>query len=227
MAQATDLQQAFLEDGEDIRPPAGELWSDEPPLESDLHREQIDLLIQLLKWWWRDQDNVYVSGNLTVYYDAQQITTRNFRGPDFFVVKDTDKKDRKSWVVWREGGRYPDFILEILSDSTAQVDRVTKKALYQDTFRTPEYFWFDPATLELKGFSLIRGLYQPIEAIDNQCWSEELGLYIGLHNNKLRFFTPEGELIPSAEERATQAEQQLTQLKAQLRAQGIEPDIEA
>ncbi|MEO0455235.1 MAG: Uma2 family endonuclease [Cyanobacteria bacterium P01_A01_bin.114] len=227
MAQAADLQQTLLENGEDIRPPAGELWSDEPPLESDLHREQIDLLIQLLKGWWRDQANVYVSGNLTIYYDAQQITTRNFRGPDFFVVKDTDKKSRKSWVVWQEGGKYPNFILEILSDSTAQVDRVIKKKLYQDTFRTPEYFWFDPTKLELQGFSLIRGLYQPIESIDNRFWSEELGLYIGLHNDKLRFFTPESELIPSAEERAAHAEQQLAKLKAQLRARGIEPDIDA
>lgn len=29
--------------------PPGNLWSDEPSLESDLHREQIDLLIRLLK----------------------------------------------------------------------------------------------------------------------------------------------------------------------------------
>ena len=28
--------------------PPGDLWSDEPPLESDLHRQQIDLLIRLL-----------------------------------------------------------------------------------------------------------------------------------------------------------------------------------
>lgn len=34
--------------------PPGDIYSDEPPLESDLHREQIDLLIRLIKWWWRD-----------------------------------------------------------------------------------------------------------------------------------------------------------------------------
>ena len=29
------------------------LWSDEPPLESDLHREQIDSLIRLIRWLFR------------------------------------------------------------------------------------------------------------------------------------------------------------------------------
>jgi Uma2 family endonuclease len=42
--------------------------SDEPPLETDLHREQIDFLIRLLKWHWREKDDFYVSGNTTVYY---------------------------------------------------------------------------------------------------------------------------------------------------------------
>lgn len=30
----------------------GDILSDEPPLESDLHRDQIDLLIRILKLWW-------------------------------------------------------------------------------------------------------------------------------------------------------------------------------
>ncbi len=33
--------------------PPDDLWSDEPPLESDLHRDQIDLLIRLIRWWFR------------------------------------------------------------------------------------------------------------------------------------------------------------------------------
>ena len=45
----------------------GDLWSDEPPLESDLHRDQIELLISILKLWWRERQDFYASGNLTVY----------------------------------------------------------------------------------------------------------------------------------------------------------------
>ncbi len=40
----------------------GDIYSDEPPLESDLHREQIELLIRVIKWWWRDRENFYLAG---------------------------------------------------------------------------------------------------------------------------------------------------------------------
>lgn len=88
--------------------PPGDIYSDEPRLESDLHREQIDLLIRLIKWWWRDRQDFYATGNLTIYFSPNQKKSEEFRGPDFFVVLDTEKKDRKSWVVWQEDGKYPE-----------------------------------------------------------------------------------------------------------------------
>jgi len=64
------------------------------------------------------------------------------------VVLDTEKRPRKSWVVWREQGKYPDVIVEILSDSTANIDRNNKKILYQNTFRTPNYGQLVPTPQE-------------------------------------------------------------------------------
>ncbi|MFM7528994.1 MAG: Uma2 family endonuclease [Nodosilinea sp.] len=241
MAQAAieSISLASSPDAAAIECPPTDLWSDEPPLESDFHRDQIDLLIRILRWWWRDRNDVYISGNLTVYYNQEQLKTRDFRGPDFFVVLGTEKKDRKSWVVWGEQGRYPNLILEILSDSTKRVDKGLKKDLYQGTFRTPDYFWFDPNTLEFKGFHLVDGIYQEIQPTDQGwLWSQQLELYLGLFEQKLRFFTAQGELIPSPEERAEQerqraeqerqraeqAEQEIARLKAQLRSQGLEPE---
>ena len=110
----------------------------------------------------------------------------------------TERRSRKSWVVWQEGGRYPNVIVEILSDSTAKVDREAKKHLYQETFRTPEYFWFDPTTLEFEGFLLVGGTYEPIPT--NRAghrWSRQLNLYLGTHESQLRFFTPDGQLVPT------------------------------
>ncbi len=52
------------------------------------------------------------------------------------MVLDTEYKERKSWMVWEENGKYPNLILEILSESTAKVDRGLKKQLYQNVFRT-------------------------------------------------------------------------------------------
>ncbi len=163
-----------------------EEWeSIEPPMDSDLHRIQIELLLACLAWWWR---------------------------PDFFVVKGVDPRPRKSWMVWREDDRYPDLIIEFLSSGTAGRDRREKKQIYQDQFQTPEYFWFHPFTQEFKGFRLERGEYQPIAKTTNDwLWSEQLELYLGIYNQKLRFFAQEGELVLSPSERAEQEYQRAEQ----------------
>jgi Uma2 family endonuclease len=201
MSLAKDLDIAQNQIWDDIVLSPSDLWSDEPPLESDLHRKQIDLLIRLLEWLWRERQDFYASGNLTVYFNPEQIKSRDFRGPDFFVVLGTERKPRKSWVVWAEGGKYPNIIVEILSDKTAEVDRGLKKQLYQDIFRTPDYFWFDPVSLEFQGFHLLDGTYQPLEpSPQGHLWSQQLELFLGIHQQELRFFTVDGGLIPTPEE---------------------------
>ena len=107
--------------------------------------------------------------------------------------------------MWGEGGKYPNVIIEILSDSTANVDRTYKKDLYQNIFRTPDYFWFDPNTLEFAGFSLNYGQYEAIAPNEQgYLWSQELGLYLGVLEGKLRYFTNEGELVATPQESALQ-----------------------
>ena len=209
----------------DLMPDATQLESNEPEMESSLHYIQLALLVACLEWVWRDQTDFFIGANLTIYFSRQQLKNRDFRGPDFFLVKQTQKHPRKSWVVWEEDGRYPDLIIELLSDSTADVDRTLKKALYQDCFRTPEYFWFSPDTLELNGLRLVSRVYQPI-APNHQglFWSESLDLYLGIYNQKLRYFDLQGELLMSPEEAALEAQRRSEQLAAQLRSLGVEPD---
>ncbi len=198
----------------DIVFPPSDLYSDEPPLESDLHRDQINLLIQLLRSYWQHRQDFYVSGNLTIYYSPKQRKSEDFRGPDFFVVLGTERKPRKSWVVWEEEGKYPNLIVELLSDSTADTDRNLKKQIYQDTFRTPEYFWFDPNSLEFQGFALLQGSYTQMTPNEQgRYWSQQLQLFLGIQDRQLRFFTPEGKLVPTPEEAAAEAEALLTQYR--------------
>ena len=200
-------------------------WSDEPQLETSLHLEQILLLVAGLKWWWRNRNNFFVAGNISIYYEKKQGKqgAHRFSGPDFFVVKDVSGHPRRSWMVWKEDNRFPNLIIEILSKRTAKVDRTDKKRLYQNRFKTPEYFWFHPWTLEFAGFKLVQGNYQPIPAnARGHLWSEELQAFLGLHERKLRFFTPEGNLVPLPEEDAVEekkrrhtAEQQAEQERQQ------------
>lgn len=224
---------------ETVSVPPCNLWSDEPPLESTLHLHQLILLLNCLNWLWKDRTDYFAAGNLTIYYDSEELKTRNFRGPDFFVVLDTENHPRRSWTLWEEGGKYPNIIIELLSDSTAKMDRGQKKELYQNVFRTPEYFWYDPVTQEFEGFQLLSGAYQPLQPTEQGWrWSEQLQLYLGIHNQDLRFFTPDGTLVPTPEEaaeteqqradaeqqRAEAAEQQQAKLVEKLRELGIDPD---
>jgi Uma2 family endonuclease len=233
---ATPPQLTSEEDSDPIQCPPTNLYSDEPPLETDFHRRQIDLLIRLLEFWWRDRSNFYISGNLTVYYNQQQLKSRDFRGPDVFVVLGAEKRDRRSWAIWEEGGKYPNVVIELLSSSTATVDRGKKKDLYQDIWRVPDYFWFHPETLEFAGFHLVNGQYEAITPTEQGwLWSQQLGLYLGIHERQLRWLSAEGQLIPLPEEQERQAKEQERLAKEQaqrraerleelLRSQGIDPN---
>lgn len=208
--------------------PPGELYSDEPEMESYLHLIQMILLLESLELFWSDRNDFFAAGNLTIFFSPRQLKSEHFRGPDFFVVLGTERRPRKSWAVWEEGGKYPNFIVEVLSDSTEGTDRGLKKQIYQDIFRTPDYFWFDPDTLEFAGFHLIDGRYEPLTPdAKGRLWSAQLELWLGLHEGKLRFFSRQGELLPAAKElaqRAESAEQRATLLASKLRELGIDPD---
>jgi Uma2 family endonuclease len=103
--------------------PPRDLYSDQPPLASSLHLYQLLLLLKCLDWWCRDRTDYCTAGNLTVDYSPRQRKSEDFRGSDFFVVLGREKRSRKSWVVWEEEGKYPHVIVELLSDSTAAIDR--------------------------------------------------------------------------------------------------------
>lgn len=227
-------------------PDARVLLSDEPEMESSLHYLQLMLLVACLNWHWQDKTDYFIGANLTIYFSRQQLKKRDFRGPDFFLVKGVTNQPRNSWVVWEEDGRYPNLIIELLSDSTSKIDRTLKKELYQNRFRTPEYFWFSPSSLEFMGYRLMGDFYQEIPLTPSgKRWSEQLQLFLGVENEKLCYFTPEEELILSpdqlvwreqqraiqaqqqaeqAQQQAEQAQQQANRLADYLRSLNIDPD---
>lgn len=208
---AEDLSQAFA---------LGlEPESDEPEMESSQHYDQLALLVSMLEWHWRARDDFFIGANLSVYFRREQLAQRELRGPDFFLVQGVERRPRRSWTVWLEGGRYPDLIIELLSETTARVDRTAKKALYQDVFRTPEYYWFSPDTAELAGFHLVDGRYEPIVTNSRERLSSRvLGLDLGVSEGLLRLFDDQGELIPSLPE-AVAREQALVERERE-RAEG-------
>jgi len=72
-------------------------------------------------------------------------------------------------------------IIELLSQSTADEDLTVKKDIYEQTFRTPEYYCYDPETLTLSGWRLNHEHYQPIAPNDQGwLWCEQLKLWLGV-----------------------------------------------
>jgi len=204
-------------------------YDDGIPMETQRHKAQMDLLIDALLPWLAGRQDGYVSGNMFVYFSLTQVRNQDFRGPDFFAVLGVPKGERKSWVVWEEG-KAPDVVIELLSDSTAELDKNQKKLIYQNQLRVPEYFWFDPFNPDdWAGFSLDHGVYQPLaENAQNQLVSQSLGLalvrwqgnYKDINATWLRWATMEGELLLTSQEIAQEerirADQRAEQAESQL-----------
>lgn len=203
---------------------------DGEPMETPRHRLQVELLIRSLEPWARARGDVSLNGNMFLYFSGDQLRGKDFRGPDFFVVLGVSPRERKSWVVWDEE-KGPDLIVELLSDSTRQTDKIEKKRIYQDRLRVAEYFWFDPWDPDdFAGFTLTDGRYRPIEPdADGRLPSPLLGLslaywdgvYGGVEARWIRWATPDGTLLPTdteaaqAEAAATQAQAEAAQAEAQ------------
>ena len=243
----TSPETATETDWEPPMPPTDLIFDDGEPLESNRHRIAMNVLIRSLQQAWSERHDFYTGGNMFIYYSSEQARNRDFRGPDFFAVLDVDgTKERQGWVVWQEGGRYPDVIVELMSPSTARIDKGKKKELYQRTFRTPDYFVFDPFEANaFQGWHLqSSGGYQLLEANERGwLWCETLGFWLGTWSGTidreeaiwLRFYDTEGNLVllpeeaerqkaESAEQRAESAEQRAERLAERLRALGLDPE---
>jgi Uma2 family endonuclease len=198
--------------------------TDGVPLESHWHVLQISLMIELLAHRFRDRTDYYAGGNMFIYFSEDQARNQDYRGPDFFYVDGVSRHPmRPYWAVWQEGGRYPDVIIELLSPTTAQEDRTTKKALYERTFKTYEYFCYDPDTQHLQGWRLgKRGRYRVIRTNRHGwLWVEELELWLGPWTGAyrgyeavwLQFYDATSQLVPTDAEAAAAAEAELSRLK--------------
>lgn len=199
---------------------------DGQPLETEWHTWEFPLLRELIGQAMAEQGRTdfYVGANMFVYYSVEQarevaeevekgLEQRAFRGPDVFWVAGVDPRSREAWIAWEEDGRLPDVVVELLSPSTAKKDRTDKRDLYARVFRTAEYFLYEPKTRRLEGLRLAGRFYQPIPPDENgRLWSEQLGVSLGLWHGVVdarqadwvRLFRPDGSLVPTRTEAATQ-----------------------
>ena len=176
-----------------------------PIAETPMHRDAMFELIVGLRDHFANDPEVYVSGNMFLYF-VEGNPRRNV-SPDVMVVRGVDKdRSRPTYKTWEEGGKAPDLVVEVSSKSTRREDLRTKLALYRDELKVREYFLFDPLGEYLKprfrGFRLVGDDYEPVPIEDEQMASEVLGLDLRAVGETVRLVDPAtGRIIPNRVER--------------------------
>ena len=185
--------------------------------ESDVHRDWMVQIIELLKFFFSGQ-RVYVSGNLLVYY--VEGDPKKSVAPDVFVVKNSDPRRRRVFKIWEEAAG-PCFVLEVTSKKTRRQDSDAKKQIYAH-LKVAEYFLYDPLAEWLKpalqGYRLLNGDYVPLPtAADGSLVSEQFGITFRLEDGNLALFdtTTGRRLLSAAEQRVQDLEEELARLRAE------------
>lgn len=182
-----------------------------PMAESDFQRKYLTYAVEALSVYFRDRRDVYVSGNMFIYYEPGN--PRAVVAPDVFVVIGADKHDRSSYFLWQEP-KAPDFVMEITSRSTRSEDQGPKRGTYA-FLGVQEYWQYDPTGdyLEppLQGFRLVGRNYEPIPEparSDGGLTFHSAALNLALRleaSGELRFYDPgSGQVLQGLEE-ATRA----------------------
>ena len=163
-----------------------------PVAESDFQRYYLLYAVDVLGQHFRAQPDVYVSGNLLLYYE--EGNPRAVVAPDVFVVKGVPNHRRRTYRLW-EAPKGPDFVLEVTSRSTWREDQVSKPELYA-RLGVREYWQYDPTGdyLEpaLQGAELRGGRYEALPAQQEGgllvMSSAVLGLELHLEEGEFRFY---------------------------------------
>ena len=196
-----------------------------PMAENDAQLHAIHYAFGALLLHYRDRPDVYVSGDLLIYYE--EGNPRVSVAPDTFVVFGVEDRKRMNYKVWEEG-KGPDFVLEVASPNTWREDVERKPGIYAG-LGVREYFLFDPTgeylSPRLQGSRLAGGAYERLPAVESidrtlTLTSEVLGLELRAKGEEMRFHDPAtGETLFSyGEERVARiaAEARIAELEARL-----------
>jgi Uma2 family endonuclease len=175
---------------------------DQPMAETEIHLEETIYLIEALKDRFRDAQDVYVGGDMFLYY--VQGSPRHVVAPDVFVVFGVPKRKRRIYKLWEEG-QPPALVIEVTSEDTRRKDLGSKKDLYE-RLGVQEYLLYDPLgdylNPPIRGFHLVGGLYVPMTlGKDGAIQSFTTGLTFRMEEDHLRLIdTSTGQPLLRGEE---------------------------
>ncbi len=203
--------------------------SDDTPVDNEDQNLIPNILLFLLKFLWRDRNNWFFGVDMAIYHTTG-VSPYVPIVPDGFlslgVERHKEGLSRKSYVVWEEEGVIPIFVLEVASLTPGgEYDRkMTTYAqlgvLYYLVYN-PQY-WQRDRHQPFEMYRLVNGRYQ-LE-IGEPFWMPEVGLGIGrgfyqdgeIQRETLYWFDEQGNRYLTPEEIATQRQQQLSAMQAEL-----------
>jgi len=162
-----------------------------PMGETDVHIDAMIYLREALKYHFRAVPEVYVAGNLLLYYEEGNPAASI--APDVMVVHGVQKQERRTYRLWEER-RPPTVVFEVTSRSSRLDDLGTKRVIYA-MLGVQEYFVYDPLgeylRPALQGYWLAGDDYQHLQPTSEGCLtSHALGLELRLEGGRLRLFDP-------------------------------------
>lgn len=191
--------------------------------ETGLHVRVSFALLGALDLILRGRKDVYVGANLFIYLregDPKQVVC-----PDAFVVFGTRPEERRTWKMWEEGGRFPDLVFEVVSESSRLTDDGARRGAYEK-LGVREYFLFDPERVgpgpalwgyERKGERLVRMAARPRAGGEVRLRSRLLGHFVESEGALLRLRNARtGEPVLRLDEQATaraRAEREVVRLR--------------
>ena len=184
-----------------------------PVAESDFQLTPLVYVREALRIYYRKREDVYVAGNLLIYYEEGNKAATV--APDVFVVVGASNHERTSYLLWQER-KVPDYVLEITSRSTRDEDQGRKRELYR-ALGVMEYWQYDPTgdylQPQLQGLELVAGQYVGMPCTERAdgtlvMASGVLGLELRVTGRGLRFHDRESgrDLLSHAE--SCEAQQQ-------------------
>jgi Uma2 family endonuclease len=220
--------------------------SDGKPMgETDVHIDVLIYLREALRDYFRDSPEVYVAGNMLLYYEEGNPAA--CVSPDVFVVQGVTKGECRTYKLWEEG-QPPAVVFEITSRSSRLEDVGTKRALYA-MLGVQEYFLYDPLgeylRPPLQGYRLQSGEYERVPSGgQGEFTSQVMSLELRVEEGQLRVVNSatgerllthaelqaarraEAEARKAAEARAFQAEAELARLRSEVaRLRGEPPEV--
>ncbi|MBD2514779.1 Uma2 family endonuclease [Nostoc sp. FACHB-973] len=231
------VNQLLINDDDYYVPDANQLVTeDDTPVDNFASAKQQRLLVSSL--YSSLQQTFLAEANVGIYYTDLQppIVPDVFLSLDVRVPENWWEKQNRCYMVWRFG-KPPEVVLEIVSNKEG--DELGKKLQIYEHMRASYYIVYDPnqqlGEKVLRVYELRGRRYFESE----ETWLEQVGLGVtlwegefeGRQDTWLRWCYQDGTVLPTGDERASEAEQRASEaeqraqiLAERLRAMGIDPD---